>query len=133
MAEGWARCLKPDRIEAFSAGTCPAGLDPLAAEVMAEVGIDISAQRSKHVMEFWNTQLDCVITLCDNARQACPLSMLSARVVHAGFDDPPSLALTAADRQQALDHYRRVRDQIRDFVASLPEALPRPEEAHSQP
>ncbi len=125
MAEGWARCLKAGRIEAFSAGTCPAGLDPLAVEVMAEVGIDISMQRSKHVMEFWNAPLDCVVTLCDNAREVCPAAMLPAPVFHAGFDDPPALARTAAGRNEALGHYRRVRDQIRDFVAGLPEACTR--------
>jgi arsenate reductase len=123
MAEGWARALQPDRVEAFSAGTCPAGLDRLAVQVMAEAGVDISAQRSKHVMEFWNAPLDRVITLCDHAREVCPVSMLPAPAVHVGFDDPPSLALRASTPGEALEHYRRVRDEIRDLIEHLPEGI----------
>ena len=126
MAEGWAKALKSDRLEAFSAGTCPAGLDPLAVRVMAEAGVDISTQRSKHVMEFWNASLDRVITLCDYAREVCPVSMLPAPAVHAGFDDPPRLARQAGTMDEALAHYRRVRDEIRHLVESLPESLTQP-------
>jgi arsenate reductase len=125
MAEGWTRALKADCIEPFSAGTAPAGLDPLAVQVMAEVGVDISRQYSKHVLSFRDVPLDCVVTLCDSASQACPAPMLTARIVHVGFDDPPTLARAAASRQEALAHYRRVRDEIRQFVAGLPENIAR--------
>jgi arsenate reductase len=123
MAEGWTRALKADRIEPFSAGTAPARLDPLAVQVMAEAGVDISRQYSKHVLSFRDAPLDCVITLCDSARQACPAPMLAARTLHVGFDDPSSLARHAAAPQEALAHYRRVRDEIRQFVADLPDYL----------
>jgi arsenate reductase len=125
MAEGWTRALKSNRIEPFSAGTAPAGVDPLAVQVMAEAGVDISRQFSKHVLSFRDVPMDCVITLCDNASQACPAPMLAARTLHVGFDDPPTLARAAAGRQEALAHYRRVRDEIRQFVAGLPEGIAR--------
>jgi arsenate reductase len=100
---------------------------------MAEAGVDISAQRSKHVMEFWNAPLDRVITLCDHAREVCPVSMLPAPAVHVRFDDPPSLAARAATMEEALGHYRRVRDEIRDFVARLPEGFLQPGEPPATP
>ena len=126
MAEGWARRLKDDRIEACSAGTQPHGLDPRAVKVMAEAGVDISSQRSKSVAELRHISFDFVITVCDRARQACPLFPGNARVVHAGFDDPPALARHARTEEEALNHYRRVRDEIRAFVTRLPEALEKP-------
>ncbi len=126
MAEGWARHLRADRIEPFSAGTAPAGLDPLAVEVMAECAVDISSHQSKHVLTFWDVPLDYVITLCHHARQVCLVSMLDAPLIHAGFDDPPRLALHAPDTRHALAHYRRVRDEIRNFVATLPQSIAQP-------
>ncbi|MEW6050595.1 MAG: arsenate reductase ArsC [Candidatus Zixiibacteriota bacterium] len=123
MAEGWARFLKSDRIEAYSAGTEPHGLDPRAVKVMAEAGVDISKQLSKHVDELAHVRLDWVVTVCDRARDRCPLFRGSAKVVHFGFDDPPALAKGAHSEQEALTHYRRVRDEIRAFVESLPETL----------
>ena len=123
MAEGWARHLKGDAIEAFSAGIEKHGLDPLAARVMAEVGVDISGQRSKTAAELGDAEFDYVITLCGHARETCPVLPSGAATMHAGFDDPPRLAEDATGEEEALAHYRRVRDEIRTFVESLPEAL----------
>lgn len=126
MAEGWARHLRGDVIEPCSAGVRPAQLDQRAVRVMAELGVDISRQRSKHVREFLGRELDCVVTVCDSARESCPVFPGLTRVVHRPFDDPPWLAATASTEAEALDCYRRVRDEIRAFVESLPEGLERP-------
>ena len=123
MAEGWTRQLRGDLIEAYSAGTQPAGLSSRAVRVMGEAGVDISGQRSKHVNELKDTQFDYVVTLCDNAREQCPYFPTRVKVVHVGFDDPPRLAAEAATEADALDCYRRVRDEIRAFVEKLPQAL----------
>ena len=119
MAEGWARRLEPDRLDAHSAGIAPAGVDPRAVRVMAESGVDISQQRSKHVDELAGESIDCVVTVCDNARERCPVFPGGARRLHAGFDDPPALAAGAVSEEEALEHYRRVRDEIRAFVERL--------------
>lgn len=123
MAEAWARHLKGDRLEAHSAGTDPLPLDPRAVEVMAEVGIDISGQTSRHVNSVMHVPFDYVVTVCDTARQSCPHFPGRAKVIHAGFDDPPALACAAATEEEALTHYRRVRDEICRFVETLPAAL----------
>ena len=125
MAEGWARHLKGDRIEAYSAGIETHGLNPLAVKAMAEAGVDISGHRSKRVDELKGVGFDYVITVCDHAHEHCPLFAGKAKVVHVGFDDPPRLARGAKTDGEALAHYRRVRDEIRDFVAGLPENLKR--------
>lgn len=123
MAEAWTRVLKGDRMEAFSAGVAPHGLDPRAVRAMAEVGIDLSGQHSKDVDTFGAVVFDYVITLCDNAHQACPVFPAKTRVLHAGFDDPPRLAAEAQTEEEAMVHYRRVRDEIKEFVEILPEVL----------
>ena len=123
MAEGWARHLKSDTIEAYSAGVETHGLNPLAVKVMAEAGVDISGHRSKRVDELKEIVFDYVITVCDNAHESCPLFPGKTQVVHVGFDDPPRLAQTAKTEEEALPHYRRVRDEIRAFVEKLPENL----------
>lgn len=120
MAEGWARALHGATIEVHSAGTRPSHVNPLAARVMGEAGVDLSAHRSKHVEELRDVTFDLVITLCGSARESCPAVFGSARVMHVGFDDPPRLAANAAHEDEALPHYRRVRDEIREFVATLP-------------
>ncbi len=122
MAEGWTRSLKGDVIQAYSAGSKPRGLDPRAVQVMAEAGVDISGHRSKSVDELKNIQFDYVVTVCDQAHESCPLSHGRTRVIHVGFDDPPRLARDSKDEQEALGHYRRVRDEIKRFVESLPGA-----------
>ncbi|MFO7956099.1 MAG: arsenate reductase ArsC [Candidatus Brocadiia bacterium] len=123
MAEGWARHLKPDTIEAFSAGIAPHGLDPRAVQVMREAGVDISDQASKHVDELADREFDYVVTVCDHAHEHCPFFPGPTEVVHVGFEDPPRLAREAETEEEALAHYRRVRDEIREFVESLPEIL----------
>ena len=124
MAEGCARHLQGDVLEAYSAGTEPHGLDPRAVQVMAEAGVDISAQASKQVSVMLDVPFDYVITVCDAAGAACPAFPGRAKVLHVGFDDPPKLAAGAAE-PEALAHYRRVRDQIRSFIETLPERLMR--------
>jgi len=128
MAEGWARHLKSDLIEAYSAGSETHGLNPNAVRVMAEAGVDLSTQLSKHVDELKHIQFDYILTVCDHAHESCPLFAGRAKIVHVGFDDPPRLAKEAKTEQAALDCYRRVRDEIRSFVAGLPDNLtPNPE------
>jgi arsenate reductase (thioredoxin) len=123
MAEGWARALKGDILEPYSAGVEIHGLNPKAVKVMAEAGVDISRHRSKNLDALKEVSFDYVITVCDNAHESCPLFPGKTRVVHVGFDDPPRLAKTARTEEEALAHYRRVRDEIRAFVERLPEAL----------
>lgn len=123
MAEGWARHLHGERVRAYSAGVRPKGLDPRAVAVMAEAGVDISGQASRHVDELLEIPFDWVVTVCDSARESCPLFPGKARVVHRGFDDPPHLAEGAATEEEALAVYRRVRDEIRALVAAIPSSL----------
>ena len=123
MAEGWTRQLKGDRIEPYSAGTQPGTLSARAGRVMSEAGVDISGHRSKHVDEMKDMAFDYVVTLCDDARRQCPFFPARVKIVHVGFDDPPRLAADAPTEEQALDYYRRVRDQIRAFVENLPQVL----------
>lgn len=123
MAEGWARHLKTDRIEPYSAGVEPHGIDPRAARAMAEAGIDISQHRSKDVSEVEHIDFDYVITVCDRAHESCPFFPAKTRLVHVGFDDPPRLAADCSTDEEAMIHYRRVRDEIKAFVAKLPEVL----------
>jgi arsenate reductase len=123
MAEGWTRHLKGDILEAYSAGVETHGLNPNAVRVMAEAGVDISGHRSQHIDEFRDVPLDHIITVCGDAHESCPVFPGRTKVTHVGFDDPPRLARDAATEEEALGHYRRVRDEIREFVEKLPEAL----------
>jgi arsenate reductase len=123
MAEGWARALKGDAIEAYSAGVEPHGMNARAMQVMAEAGADISGQRSKHVDELKDVAFDYVVTVCHHAHETCPIFPGRSRVVHVGFDDPPQLAKSATSEAEALGHYRRVRDEIKAFVQTLPGGL----------
>lgn len=123
MAEGWARFLLADRIEAHSAGIETHGLNPNAVRVMAEAGVDISGHRSKLVGEFADTVFDYVVTVCGHAHETCPFFPGGAKVVHVGFPDPPKLAAEVEGEQAKLDCYRRVRDEIRAFVETMPETL----------
>jgi arsenate reductase len=121
MAEGWGKKLLAGKAEVFSAGTKPGTVDPRAIKVMAEAGVDISGHRSKHADEFKDTVFDLVVTVCDNARESCPVWFGKAEKIHRSFEDPPRLAKDAGSEEEALAHYRRVRDEIRDFVAGLAE------------
>lgn len=123
MAEGWARALKADQFEAFSAGTEEHGLNPIAVQVMAEAGVDISGHRSKTLDTLSDHSFDLVVTVCGDADRRCPSFTGAPRIVHAGFDDPPRLAAGIEDAQEALKPYRRVRDEIRRFVETLPGEL----------
>ena len=121
MAEGWAKKLKKNEIEAYSAGIEKHGLNPLAVKAMAEAGVDISLQKSKIIDELPVRDFDWIITLCGHANENCPYFF--GKVFHYGFDDPPQLASGAKNEEEKLIHYRRVRDEIRDFVLSLPGSL----------
>jgi arsenate reductase len=123
MAEGWARHLKDSVLQPYSAGFETHGLNPNAVKVMAEAGVDISGHCSKHMDELRDVEFDHVITVCGNAQESCPVFPGKTKVTHVGFDDPPRLAKEAATEEEALSHYRRVRDEIRAFVETLPEAL----------
>lgn len=123
MAEGWARHLKGDEIEPYSAGIEPHVLDPRAVKVMAEAGVDISSHKSKHLDEVRDINFDYVITVCDDAHEHCPVFPGKTRMIHVGFDDPPGLAKKAKTEKEALDCYRRVRDQIKEFIKELPDIL----------
>ena len=123
MAEGFARHLKHDRFEAYSAGIETHGLNPSAVQVMAEAGVDITGQQSTHVAEYRDVAFDYVVTVCSHAHESCPVFPGQTRVVHVGFDDPPRLAREASTEDEALGHYRRVRDEIRAFVETLPASL----------
>lgn len=123
MAEGWTRFLKNEQIEVFSAGVETHGVNPLAVKVMAEAGVDISSHSSTHVYDLLHLPFDAVITVCDNARESCPIFPRPVKQIHRSFDDPPGLAKSAGSIEEALDIYRRVRDEIKSFVESLPESL----------
>ncbi len=123
MAEGWARRLKGDVLEPYSAGIEVHGLNPNAVKVMAEAGVDISNQRSKRIDEVMDIPFDVVVTVCDHAHEHCPLFPAQVKRFHVDFPDPPRLAESAATEEAKLDCYRRVRDRIRAFIETLPDAL----------
>lgn len=121
MAEGWARALKSAHVDAYSAGTSPHGLNPLAVRAMQEAGVDISTHTSKRPEDI-GVPFDVVVTVCDSAHESCPV-VPGARIVHVGFDDPPRLAQGARNDDEAMPHYRRVRDEIRAFIQTLPDTI----------
>jgi len=123
MAEGLCKHYLSDTIEAYSAGIETHGLNPSALRVMAEIGIDISPHYSKTADELGNIDFDYVITVCDHAYETCPVFASHTQIIHHTFDDPPRLAKQAASEQQAMDHYRRVRDDIRNYILTLPQRL----------
>jgi len=116
MAEGWARKLKGDSVEAYSAGIETHGLNPYAVKAMAEAGVDISKHRSKNVDELKDVRFDYVVTVCGHANENCPLFLGNAKIVHVGFEDPPKLAKAATGEEEKMDCYRKVRDEIKKFV-----------------
>lgn len=124
MAEGWARHLKGDIIEPFSAGIEKHGMNPHAVKVMAEAGVDISRQWSKTLADLGPAPFDYVVTVCGHANEQCPIFPGKTKVVHVGFEDPPKLTKDLPDGEAKLDVYRRVRDEIRQFIERLPETLP---------
>jgi arsenate reductase len=123
MAEGWARHLKGNIIEPYSAGIVAHGLNPRAVRVMKEAGVDISKHTSDEVESMMGVPFDYVVTVCGHADKHCPIFPSKAKVIHIGFDDPPSLATSAESEDEVLSHFRRVRDEIRAFIEALPESL----------
>jgi arsenate reductase (thioredoxin) len=125
MAEGWSRHLKGSAIEAFSAGIEKHGMNPHAVKVMAEAGVDLSKHYSKTLADLGPVHFDYVVTVCGHAHEHCPVFLGNAQVVHVGFEDPPKLTKDLPDGEAKLAVYRRVRDEIRRFVETLPEGLKR--------
>ena len=127
MAEGWTRALKGDVFEVFSAGLETHGLNPDAVRVMAEAGVDISGHKSQLLDDFLDDTFDYVVTVCDHAHETCPLFPGGATVIHHRFEDPPRLAQSVAEaggsEEAQQDCYRRVCEEIRHFVETLPEGL----------
>lgn len=132
MAEGWTRHLKNDSVEVYSAGIEKHGLNQRAVKVMAEAGVDISHHKSKIVADLPTMYFDYVVTLCGHAHESCPFFPGKAKIIHVGFDDPASLAADVRTEEEALVHYRRVRDEIKAFVETLPEALDKIENHEGQ-
>jgi len=119
MAEGWARKLLPGTSMVWSAGIETHGLNPLAVQVMGEVGVNISGHTTKLIADFSEQEFDLVVTVCGHANEQCPVFPGQTKVIHHGFDDPPQLAAGETSNERILGHYRRVRDEIRDFVKNL--------------
>jgi arsenate reductase len=123
MAEAWTRHLKGDLFDVYSAGVEPKEVDPRVIKAMAEEGIDISGQTSKDVGTLGDLEFDYVVTLCDHAREVCPFFPAKTRIIHRSFDEPPKLAANARDEEEAMSPYRRVRDEIRALVETMPDTL----------
>ncbi len=120
IAEGWARHLKGNVIDAYSAGIRPIGVSSRAIKVMAEVGVNISMHQSQHIDEFFEIDFDYVVTLCDNAAENCPVFSGKAKVIHKPFDDP---YFASGSEEQIMATFRKVRDDIRTFIETVPESL----------
>jgi len=120
IAEGWARHLKNDVIEACSAGIRPIGVSSKAIRAMAEAGVDISMHQSQHIDEFTGIDFDFVVTLCDNAYESCPVFSGKTRIVHNPFDDP---YFASGNEEEIMATFRKVRDDIKTFIETLPESL----------
>jgi arsenate reductase len=123
MAEALCRDLKSDEYEVYSAGIERHGLNPRAVAVLAEIGLDISSHRSETLEDLGDIRFDYVVTVCAHADKSCPAFTGNAKITHIGFDDPPKLAQNARTEEEALQHFRRVRDEIRDFVLTLPQGI----------
>ena len=117
MAEGLLRHDAGDRFQVFSAGTKPSQIRPEAIAVMRELGIDISGQRSKSVDEFTGQSFDYVLTVCDNARESCPIFPGRSAMIHRNFEDPAALA---GSEEERLGLFRRVRDEMRQYLYGFP-------------
>ena len=123
MAEGLTRELLGETIEPWSAGVETHGLNPSAVRAMSEIGIDISSHQSENVRDMMDVPFDLVVTVCDSAREACPVFPGKIKQIHKSFDDPPYLASLVNGEEEKMECYRRVRDQIKDFITQLPEHL----------
>lgn len=124
MAEGFARHLKSDQLDVWSAGIERHGMNQNAIQVMKEKGIDITTHSSKLLDELADITFDYVVTVCGHAHETCPLFSGDCKVVHVGFDDPPKMAQEFDDIELQLDCYRKVRDEIEQYIQTLPQSLP---------
>ncbi len=113
MAEALLNYLKGDKYEAYSAGVKPLGLNPYAVKVMKELGIDISMHRSKSVSEFYGVSFDYVVTVCDQAKEACPIFLGGKKYIHKSFEDPSQFK---GNEEEILSKFRAIRDQIKDWI-----------------
>ena len=120
IAEGWARHLKGDIMDVYSAGLAPGALNQMAVKVMAEAGVDISTQRPKHVDELKEVDFDYVVTICDNARENCPIFPRKTKYFHKAFEDP---SFTIGTRQQIQAAFVKLRDQMKEFIEKMPKIL----------
>jgi len=123
MAEGWTKYLKKNLIDALSAGIETHGINPRAVKVMAEKGVDISGYKSKNISELKNIDFDYVITLCSHANEKCPIFTKKAKKIHKGFDDPPRLAQKYKNVEKKIDCYRKICNEIKEYINTLPESL----------
>ena len=117
MAEALLRHDAGDRFDVFSAGTKPSHVRPEAITVMRELGIDISGHRSKGVEEFAGQQFEYVVTVCDNAKESCPIFPGKAAMIHQSFEDP---AMAQGSQDERLAVFRRVRDELRNYFRDFP-------------
>ena len=124
MAEGFGRRFFGNEAEVVSAGVQKHGLNPYAVQVMKEAGVDISQHKSKVLNELDSLDFDLVVTVCDHARESCPVFAGECKKVHHSFDDPPRLAADEPTEEGKLSHYRRVRDEIESYVRELARSLP---------
>ena len=120
MAEGWARHLKGETIEAYSAGICPIGVSSRAIQTMQEAGVDITGQISQHINDLPCLDFDYVVTLCDNAAKHCPVFGGRVKVIHKPFKDP---YFANGTHEEIMEEFRKTRDKIRVFVEGMPENL----------
>lgn len=119
MAEGWTKHLWGNCIEPHSAGIEKHGLNPYAVRVMAEVNVDISQHYSKTIDELSSHNFDLVFTVCDKAREQCPIFFRNTKIIHVGFEDPPYLAQFVETEEEKLNIYRRIRDEIKNFIKDI--------------
>jgi len=117
MAEAFANSLRPDEFEAFSAGVNPSKVNERAIKVMAEAGIDISSHYSKSIDDLAGIDFDYVVTLCDKAKESCPVFPRKAKIIHRNFDDPTE---TTGTEKEIMAEFRKVRDQIQSLINTLP-------------
>jgi len=122
MAEGWCRHFFAEKYECYSAGTKKHGMNEMAIKVMKDSGIDISKHYSKSISELPKMTFDYVITVCDSAKETCPY-FSGGKLLHIGFDDPPSLCKEMGNEVEIMQVYSRVRDEIKNAIKNLPQKL----------
>ena len=116
MAEALLNHLKGDKYEAYSAGIKPSNLNPYAIKVMKELGIDISGYRSKSINEFYGVEFDYIVTVCNQAKEECPIFLGGKKHIHKSFDDPSQFK---GNEEEILSKFRIIRDQIKDWIEEV--------------